>query len=262
MNSFSERQGLTVPDAEIAVRQEAPAWLRDFVISVAYEVGFTPSDLRTILCRQLLESPNLNNWPKSPGIDREVHDLIEEAAWFHVYDLIETLFANRVARNPQVAEEFAQKINQALRRKGVGWQLVDGQIQVRGPEIFEQSIRSAAELAEQSGRLSARGELQESLRDLSRRPDPELTGAIQHAMAALECVARDVTGDPKLTLGDWLKKNPKAFPAPLTSAVEKLWGYTSEYGRHVREGRPTTFEEAELVVGISGALAVYLLRKT
>lgn len=81
-------------------------------------------------------------------------------------------------------------------------------------------------------------------------------------MAALECVARDVTGDPKLTLGEWLKENPNAFPAPLTGAVEKLWGYTSEYGRHVREGRPTTFDEAELVVGISVALAVYLLRKT
>ncbi|MBI4625906.1 MAG: hypothetical protein HY736_22135 [Verrucomicrobia bacterium] len=81
-------------------------------------------------------------------------------------------------------------------------------------------------------------------------------------MAALECVARDVTGDPNLTLGEWLKKNPNALPAPLSGAVEKLWGYTSEYGRHVREGRSPSFDEAELVVGLSGVLAVYLLRKT
>ncbi len=262
MNSFSERQGLTVPDAEITVRHDAPTWLRNLVISLAYEAAFMPSDLRAILCRQLLESPNPSNWSERPNIEGEVHQLIEQAAWFYVYDLIEILFASRLVPDPAGAEQFAQKINHAFRRKGVGWQLIDGQIHIRGAEIFEQSIRTAVVLAERSGRLSARGELQESLRDLSRRPDAELTGAIQHAMAALECVARDVTGDQTLTLGEWLKKNPKVFPAPLTVAVEKLWGYTSEYGRHIREGRLTTYDEAELVVGLSGALAVYLLRKT
>lgn len=78
----------------------------------------------------------------------------------------------------------------------------------------------------------------------------------------LECVARDLTDDPKATLGEWLQKNATAFPAPLGIAVEKLWGYASEYGRHVREGRPPTFDDAEMLVGVAGSLVVYLLRKT
>lgn len=80
-------------------------------------------------------------------------------------------------------------------------------------------------------------------------------------MAALECIARAVTNDPKLTLGEWVKKNRNLLPAPVDAAVEKLWGYSSGYGRYVREGAPAHFEEAELVVGLSGAVSVYLMRK-
>jgi hypothetical protein len=264
--NFSQRQGLDVPDAEIIVRHDAPPWLRDLVISYAYEVGYRPNDLRPILCTMLMETPNSQNWSEFPNVDSEVRELIGAAAWFYVYDLIELLYQRKSAMGSwgpgQNAADFAEKINRAFRKKGVGWQLVEGQIQVRGPEIFEQTLHTAVELAGQTNRDVARKELHEALRDLSRRPEPELTGAIQHAMAALECVARDITHQPNLTLGAWLSQNPKAFPPPLNVAVEKLWGYASEYGRHVREGRPPTFEEAEMMVGIAGSLTVYLLRKT
>lgn len=264
MPSFSARHGLDLPDAEITIRHDAPDWLRHIVLAVAYEAGMQPSGIRTILCDQLMETPDGNNWSEFPNVDGEVHGLIEKAPWFFVYDLIETIhgrLARTYAHDPSRVATFVEKINRAFRKKGVGWQLVDGQIQVRGPEIFEHSLHTAMHLAAATSRDVARRELQEALRDLSRRPEPELTGAIQHAMAALECVARDVTGEPNLTLGEWLRRNPQTFPAPLGTAVEKLWGYASEYGRHVREGRPPNFEEVEMVVGIAGALTVYLLRK-
>ncbi len=266
MEDFSQRHGYDVPDAEIIVRHEAPAWLREFAINAAYEARLKPSDLRTYLCKKLMESPNPSNWSEVPNIDGEVHDLLDKAPWFYVYDLIEWVYGKLVARDPfaqpgQTSGDFAQDINRAFRKKGLGWQFADGHLQVRGPEIFEQTLNTAAGLASSSRRPVARHELDEARRDLSRMPTPELTGAVQHAMAALECVARDVTGEQNLTLGEWLKKNPQAVPAPLNSAVEKLWGYASEYGRHVREGRPATYEEAEMVVAVAGAVAVYLMRK-
>ena len=49
---------------------------------------------------------------------------------------------------------------------------------------------------------------------------------------------------------------------PWWIAVDKLWGFASENGRHVQEGQPAQFEEAELVVGVAGALSVYLMRKS
>ena len=183
--------------------------------------------------------------------------MLSEAPWFYVYDMVEWLYRQRKADRTAeawnhledaLAVEFASTINRAFRQKGVGWQLSDGEIQVRGAEVFETFVHQAIELAEKTGREVARQELKEALRDLSRRPSPEVTGAIQHAMAALECIAKDVTGDTKSTLGEWVKKNSSAFPQPIGSAVEKLWGYSSQYGRHVQEGKPADYVEADLVV--------------
>lgn len=59
---------------------------------------------------------------------------------------------------------------------------------------------------------------------------------------------REVTGDTKSTLGDLMKKFPKVIPCPLDQAVTKIWGLTSEQGRHLREGQAPEYLEAELVV--------------
>jgi hypothetical protein len=99
------------------------------------------------------------------------------------------------------------------------------------------------------------------LLDLSRRPEPDITGAIQHAMAALECVARDVSGEPKLTLGEIIKRHAVLIPAPLDQAIERTWGYSSERGRHLREGRNPDMDEAQLIVGLSAVVITYLSSK-
>ena len=96
---------------------------------------------------------------------------------------------------------------------------------------------------------------------MSRRPTPDITGAIQHSLACLECVAREVTGDRNATLGELIKKHPNIVPKPLDSAIEKIWGFTSEQGRHLREGQAPEYLEAELVVELSSAIATYLGKK-
>jgi hypothetical protein len=159
------------------------------------------------------------------------------------------------------AEHFSEEINRYFRGRGIGWQLVDGQIEVRGSEAFEEAVHQAKEILDSQGRRTATIELHEAILDLSRRPAPDITGAIQHAMAALECVSREVVNDQKPTLGDLIKRNPNLFPKPLDQAIEKAWGYTSETGRHLKEGNSPTFEEAELIVGLAGVLCRYLAKK-
>jgi len=262
-SSFSKRHGLEPSDVEITIREGAPEWLRDFVIALAYECGFEPKSLRSVLCRLLLESPNANNWSEFPNIDSEVRGLIGKADWFRVYDLAETIAETLKARYDHDAlKRFTEGLNNAFRRKGIGWQFVDGRIEIRGEESFEQSVRTAITVTQKSGRAVAGRELHEALHDLSKRPSPDITGAIQHAMAALECVSRDVSGDQNATLGALIKRNSGLFPAPLDKGVEKIWGYASEQGRHLREGSAPQAEEAELVVGLAGTLVTYLVKKT
>jgi len=269
MSTFSQRHGFEQPDAPITIRSEAPDWLRSFVVRLAYDAGLGPSALREMLCELLLESPDPSNWSEFPNVDNEVRGLMSQAEWFRVYDVIE-LICEQLAKpggipgfgmNQDKLDQFAKKLNDAFRRKGVGWQLLDGHIEIRGEESFEKSVRTAIAVTAESGRSVAQRELHEALQDLSKRPNPDITGAIQHGMAALECVARDVTGEPNATLGDIIKRHPRLLPAPLDKGVEKIWGYASDQARHVREGKLPDIREAELVVGLAGSVTTYLVRK-
>ena len=267
---FSKRMGLdNIAAAQITVRNDAPPGLRDFLIAVAYDAGLSPRSLRPLVCRILRVAPDPGNWSEWPNIAYEVSQLVGSCPWYNVYDIIESIY-DKLSKSQQLAlydetmsaaDFFATEINAFFMQNGIGWQLTDGQIQIRGPEVFEEVTRKAIELLDSSARATARNEIREALGDLSRRPEPDKTGAVQHALTALECIARDVSGDPKSTLGDILRNHPDLLPRPLASAIEKVWGYASEYGRHLREGREPTMEEAELLVGLAGAVAIYFARK-
>jgi hypothetical protein len=157
---------------------------------------------------------------------------------------------------------FQHALNEFFVEEGIGWQVIDGEIVTRGTEAFEASIQSAVDALASAGRTAARQEIHEALTDLSRRPDPDLTGAVQHAMAALECVARDVCGDQHATLGEIIKRYPGTIPKPLDDAVSKAWGFASETARHVREGQKLARKEVELIVGLAATVTTTLVAKS
>jgi hypothetical protein len=256
--SFSRRLGYRGEDAPITVREDAPDVLRGGLVMLADSLGLAPNNARFEVCGVLLRRPDPSNWSAYPNVFDEVQQLVAQAPWFRVYDIAES-FYNRFAReDPSRATEFQDRLNELFRENGIGWEMHDGLIVARGSEAFAQTLRTATDVMLQTGRTTAANEMHEALRDISRRPKADVTGAIQHAMAALECVARDVTGQPKKTLGQII--SGLGLPAPLDGALEKLWGFASEQGRHIREGREPRFGEAELVVTVASAVSVYLLR--
>ncbi|WP_224361264.1 AbiJ-NTD4 domain-containing protein [Hyalangium versicolor] len=270
MTSFSRRHGYSGQAAPITVREDAPDALRHAVVQIAAEEGFgTPSAQRALICRVLRVMPDRSNWSEYPNVAGEVEDLITTCKWFRVYDIAEAFYAEAAASKRGFgapngsATEFESKLNEVLYEQGIGWKMERGQIIYRGDQPFEQTVASAWHVLQQSNRSTAQNEVAEALSDLSRRPAPDRTGAIQHSMAALECVARDISGDPKQTLGALLKSHGAtlSIPRPLDAAVEKAWGYASEVGRHLQEGREPSAEEAELVTTVCAAVVTYLVKK-
>ena len=209
-------------------------------------------------CEILLEWPDLGNW-SDPDIQHEVNGLLNEARWNKVYDIAEALYAAAKGsswHDSAAAEKFERRLNNFFVENGIGWELRDGKITYRGSEAFEKSTHEVPNRLDESGFQSAAKEMREALKDISRRPDPDITGAIQHAMAALEATAREVTGQPKLTLGKLVPA--LGLPAPLDQAVSKLWGFASEHGRHIRERQAVSLADAELIVSVAGALCAFI----
>lgn len=257
-NSFSRRHGFHPEEKEIKVRNNAPYDMRGVIVDIAYDKGISPKTLRPIVCRALRKRPDPNNWSEYPNIDAEIRKLIDDCEWYKVYDVIEEIYRSAY---PEQAQSFEADINSYFSEEGIGWQLNSGNIEVRGEEGFETGLKKAHQTLEQSGLQTASGEIHEAILDLSRRPSPDITGAMQHSMAALECVAREVSGDPKATLGDILSRFSGLIPKPLDKSIEKAWGFASEMGRHLREGRVPSFEEAELTLGLCASISTYLVKK-
>jgi hypothetical protein len=241
------------------MRDDAPRELREAVVQIARDFGITPGTQRSILTRILRVLPDPNNWSEYPNVWNEVQWLVLNCEWYHVYDYIEALHECVSAGESNSAEAFAREINDFFVANGIGWQLIAGLIEIRGPEAFEASL-AAAQDATRDTLPRAHQEVHEALLDLSRRPEPDLTGAMQHSMAALEAISRRLVDDEKPTLGEILKRHPDLLPKPLDTAVEKMWGYASETARHGREGTVLKVEEVELVVGVVGSLVSYLLK--
>ena len=262
--SFSKRHGYVSAAREITIRHEAPPDFRGAVLLIAKDVGLGPSRLREIICQVLKKLPDQNNWSEYPNIWEEVQDHILRCDWFKVYDIAEAIYDYLHRTIPDKAQEYEELLNEYFIENGIGWKMEQGEIIIRGPEAIESALHGATEALATSGRHTSSIEIHEAIRDISRRPNPDITGAIQHAMASLECLARDICGDSKATLGEILKKYPDkiAIPKPLDEAVAKTWGYASEMARHIREGRIPSFDEAELAVGLAAIVATYLTRKS
>jgi hypothetical protein len=262
---FSMRHGYAGRCTEITIREDAPYNLRYFVLESARELGWAPSSLRDVLCRVLHEVPDNNNWSEYPNIWDEVQRLIDGCEWFKVYDIIEALHA-RFVRNDrenrqQDARRFADAINGFFLEKGIGWQLVNGEIITRGNEAFESTVKTAVAVLEKDAKPTAAGHLQFAINALSARPKANTSGAVAHATNAVECVLGEITGET-MTLGNFLDKNPKLFHPALKKGLDGIYGYASDEGaRHGKEGTEPSYEEAEFAVAVCAAVCTLLTRK-
>jgi hypothetical protein len=259
---FSQRHGLGRPEPEITVMHDAPRFIRRGIIDVIMSRGMSLSEIKYIICG-VLDEENEISYGRSDTTD-QIINLMMNAEWYEVYDICEKLFDGYSELEDKrrdysgSALEYQKSLNRFFVKNGVGWLMQDGRLLARTSEVFSKAIADAAKDASEGGHNSAAKELHEALTDISRRPEPDVTGAIQHAMAALECVAREVSGE-KGTLGAIAKD--LGLPPPLGDAMVKLWGFASERGRHLQNGREPSFPEAALVVTVSAALVTYLIKK-
>ncbi|KML46111.1 hypothetical protein VL15_36145 [Burkholderia cepacia] len=56
-----------------------------------------------------------------------------------------------------------------------------------------------------------------------------------------------------------VKANRNRIGPPLDKAIESMWGFTLNHGRHLSEGEDCSHDDTELIVGFAAAPGAYLI---
>ena len=253
---FSKRLNISIGNKGIIIRYGVTDDMRSYVYLLMKNQGIGLKHIRDIVCRSIKRAPDPNQYTENDYMDYEIREYFMSCHWFRIYDIIEN-FAKELPKEKR--SSFESEINDYFCENGIGWKLIDGILLLRGDDAFEYAVESAKIVLGEEVQTS-KSEIDKAIQCLSIRENPDLTGAVQHSMAALECLSRYATGC-KLTLGKLLDKYPTLFPAPLNSVADQLFGYASNNGRHLLEGKEPAFNETQLIVHISAALCTYLGKK-
>lgn len=252
MPNFSERNNLRTTNIPIVIRNDAQDDFRVWLIGLAKRVNISVDTILHIVCQKTFKGED-GNWGEQYK-ENEAKDKLRDALWYYVYDVAEAFYDS--IPNSNKKQEYESELNTYFQTNGYGWKFENGQILFRGSEIEEQAFTNAVQSL--STNQTAQSELKLALDDLSKRPIADTTGTVQHAMAAMECFCRQKFGGTTSTLGDIIQNNRSSFTPPLDKALEKLWGFASNHGRHVLNGGAATEEEAEFVLNMCSSIIVYL----
>src|ERR1700680_285535 len=189
---FSKRQGYASREL---IREGAPEYLRHFTFQTVKDSGLEPYQAREMVCELLHKRPSsamLNNWQ----VWEETRHLLESCEWYYVYDILEAVAlywtdASDARQGQKAGVAFEHVVNDVLEHECIGWQMKGGLLVYRGEEAFEAAVETAKSALGSASKNTAKEEIDKALEDLSKRPVPDLTGAVHHAIAALECVAKD-----------------------------------------------------------------------
>lgn len=208
--NFTERMGIEIPEHEIVVRNDAPADFRLYLLQMMLRYAGLKK-VRTCVCFVTKEAEDRNNWAENEYMKSEVQSILENWPWYRIYDIIESFFQQI---NDKIG--FEKEVNEYFVEKGIGWKLIHGILETRGEEAFEKEIKDVVDILGEAKLHTTQTEIREALKDMSKRPIPDITGSVQHSVAALECLCREITGEKNLTLGKLINTHSQIIPKHWT----------------------------------------------
>jgi hypothetical protein len=135
--------------------------------------------------------------------------------------------------------DLNETINSVLAEELSGYRFVSGLFtEITGRE----EITMLEEALDDDDYPGVRAHLQRALELLSNRENPDYRNSIKESISAVESLCKDLSGNPKASLGDALKVIERGgrLHTALKEAFSKLYGYTSDKGgiRHAMLEEP------------------------
>jgi AbiJ-like protein len=182
----------------------------------------------------------------------------EALEWYRVYDLLEFVVDKPA---PQKAA------NRILERELSAFRFVNGQLTRLTGAVEVRAIENASHAATAAGLDGVREHLDEAVRQLGRRPEPNYRNAIKEAISAVESAVSGMAGltKPDLDGAIRLLREKGLVHSAMGAAFVKLFAYTSDAGgiRHalLEEDTPADFDEAKFMVVACSAFVNFLIAK-
>lgn len=177
--------------------------------------------------------------------------------WYDVYDFLE--FTLGIEKSNSMNE----RLNNILERELAGYRFISGSIV---PVTDQQEIKSIEQAMTAGPFAGVEAHLSSSIEHLSRKQNPDYRNSIKESISAVESLAKELTGNPKATLGQALsilEKEGKIHPA-LKSSLTALYGYTSDEGgiRHAMLEEPElSASDAKFILVACSAFINYMKEK-
>ena len=270
---FSQRMGYVPVRVEIQLDSMDRA-LRVGLLNVFHKEVTERARSKTIfLSGSLLKDFIANLWgnflkrpiDKMPSLYNDAlsipRDIIDSGQWYEVYDLIE--FAVEHLPSP-LGHQLETELNPVLERELSGYRFIGGNFSPITNQLEIESIESA--LNGQETLKSTRAHLQLALEMLSSRSSPDYRNSIKESISAVEAMARDITGNPRATLGNALTEIEKSghMHQALKKGLTSLYGYTSDAAgiRHaLMDESQLTANDARFMLVACSAFINYMMSK-
>lgn len=252
--SFSARHGFAV--ARVA-RDEVPIAFRHSVAG-ALKQAIIFSDTVIAIVQRCAAVPR----PLGVLADQVIMPMIEACEWWRVFDIAEAGWREAGAQPLGAARAagLERAVNDACIANGLAWRMERGEFLFLTNDEEEGRRDASLVVLTAAGARTASDELALASGALSRRPTADTTGAVQHAGAALETFARQLTGEPSLVFGQILSRNPDLVSKEYSAVARTAWGAISENGRHLHADRAPSLADAGLLVGLTSVLIAYMGR--
>lgn len=274
MALFSERYGYIKP-SKVIIRERITPEIQNVICScfdrLQSKLGADYFRLETRVWTHFLNNRELDIIDQY-GFRKVVSTnfiLDKSIEWYRKLDLVE--FVTKLASYPQcyffisATEGFINDLNSEFARLNFAYRIVNQEI----VEITSEEEILAVETALAVSGTTVSHHLNEALKLISQRPNPDCRNSIKESISAVEAFCREKTGEN--TLGkalDKLESNGIVIHKMLKDAIEKLYAYTNQKDTGIRhalmedDGKYVpSLDEAIFMLVSASAFINYLKKK-
>ncbi len=186
---------------------------------------------------------------------RKIHFNCE---WYVVLDILEC-FVAAFTDDESVQRGVAKKVNEALAKENVGYQVTAGKVTPITDKAEIESIEAGLKKAPSL----VRTHLQSALDLMSDRQQPDYRNSIKESISALEGLVKELAGNEKDAFSYVLKQ--LGLHDALRKSLSNLYGWACDAGgirHHLKEKANVSYADALFILVWVSATVNYLLEKS